>query len=118
LDEGVRMVQAEADLDQDLAGRDSPGTPPGFADVESNLLVARATKALLFCPFADRPADVRRTLRPACEAVDLVEEPLRDSRGEEAHEPYRAGETVSRVSQLRAETVLVTVCYLMGSARR
>jgi len=99
------MVEAEADLEQYFAGRDSPRTPPGFAHVETDLLVARAAKALLFSTFADRPADVGGMVRAVCEAVDLGEEPPRDARSEVAHEPYGAGETVSAVWHFRAKTV-------------
>jgi hypothetical protein len=105
LEERLWVVEPEADLEQHLARRDPTRTPPCFADVETDLLVARTTKSLLFGMFADRAADVCGPIGSEREPVDLVEEPDRDARREEAHEPYGAGETVTRVSRLRAETV-------------
>ena len=105
LEERARMFDPERDVEQHLAGRDAPRPASCALDVESDLLVARATKSLLLGTFSDRAADVGGTVRPRREAVDLVEESHRDPRCEESHGRNRARRTVTRQSRLRAETV-------------
>ena len=97
LDESVGVMDAKRHLEQHLTRRDSPRPPTRVAHEHAHLLVARPTKALLFGTFSDGPADVRGPLGLLGEPRDLIKEPSRDARREEAH-----GETVpkdpSRVS--------------------
>ena len=87
LEKGVRVMGAECDFEQDLGGRDAPWPASRPIDVQPHLLVARASISLLFGAFSNRPTNVCCPVRPAREAVELVEESHRDPRGEEAHDP-------------------------------
>jgi hypothetical protein len=104
-DEGIRVLDAERDVEQDLAGRDPARPASRSLDVDAYLFVARTTKSLLLGSFSDRPADVGGRVRPSRQALDLVEEPQGDPRREESHGLNRAGQTVTCRSRLRAETV-------------
>jgi hypothetical protein len=104
-DERIGMVDSESDVEQNFTGRDTSRPAACAENVLPHLLVARATKSLLFGPFSDHATDVGGAVRPGGEAIDLVDEPQWEPRREEPHGTNRADETVTRQSRLRAETV-------------
>ena len=80
------MPNAQGHVEEDFACGYSPRPAARFTYEEPDLLVARATKAQLLGRFSDGAADLCRPVRPYRQALDLVEEPKRDPRREEAHD--------------------------------
>jgi hypothetical protein len=62
-EERVWMVDSKRDVEQDFAGRDTLRPAARSVDMESHLLVARTTKALLLGTFSDRTTDLRGAVR-------------------------------------------------------
>jgi hypothetical protein len=91
------VMNAERHVEQYLRRRHSPRPPTRLAHEHAHLLVARPAKTLLFGTFSDRTADVRSALGALGEPRDLIYEPRRDARREEAHEETVL-ENLSRVS--------------------